>query len=67
MTPATDLPVSEPLRTGAMRRVPGPWKPPASTIYVIYPGNRPMLMKVRAFVDHLLRCFGRLRYWDAGI
>jgi DNA-binding transcriptional LysR family regulator len=59
--------VAEPLRAGALRRVLDPWEPPASTIYAAYPGNRLMSMKVRAFVDHLARCFGRTPYWDNGL
>ena len=43
------------------------WQLPASTIYAVYPGNRLMSMKVRAFVDHLARCFGRTPYWDQGL
>ena len=57
--------VAEPLRAGALRRVLDVWEPPASTIYAVYPGNRLMSMKVRAFVDHLIRHFGRTPYWDA--
>src|SRR5262245_41990941 len=49
--------VAEPLRTRALRRVLDAWDPPASTIYAVYPGNRLTSMKVRAFVDHLARCF----------
>jgi DNA-binding transcriptional LysR family regulator len=59
--------VSEPLRTGALRRVLETWEPPASTIYAAYPDKRLMSMKVRAFVDHLARHFGRRPYWDAGL
>ena len=59
--------VAEPLRAGALRRVLDAWEPPASTIYAVYPGNRLMSMKVRAFVDHLARCFGRTPYWDNGL
>ena len=59
--------VGESLRDGALRRVLGAWEPPASTIYAVYPGNRLMSMKVRAFVDHLARCFGRPPYWDDGL
>lgn len=59
--------VGEPLRTGALRRVLDAWEPPASTIYAVYPGNRLMSIKVRAFVDHLARCFGRPPYWDDGL
>src|SRR5438094_7183195 len=49
--------VAQPLRAGALRRVLDVWEPPASTIYAVYPGNRLMSMKVRAFVDHLIRHF----------
>jgi DNA-binding transcriptional LysR family regulator len=59
--------VAEPLRAGALRRVLDVWEPPASTIYAVYPGNRLMSMKVRAFVDHLARRFGRAPYWDRGL
>lgn len=56
--------VAEPLRAGLLRRVLADWEPPASTIYAVYPGNRLMSAKVRAFVDHLARRFGRMPYWD---
>lgn len=59
--------VSEPLRAGALRPVLEAWEPPASTVYAVYPGNRLMSVKVRAFVDHLAKCFGRTPYWDAGL
>jgi DNA-binding transcriptional LysR family regulator len=59
--------VAEKLRTGALKRVLEAWEPPASTIYAVYPDNRLMSMKVRAFVDHLARCFGRTPYWEAGL
>jgi DNA-binding transcriptional LysR family regulator len=59
--------VAEPLRQKALRRVLEAWEPPASTIYAVYPDNRLMALKVRAFVDHLARSFGRTPYWDAGL
>ena len=59
--------VAEQLRSGVLRRVLTDWQAPVSTIYAVYPGNRLMSMKVRAFVDHLARCFGRTPYWDYGI
>lgn len=59
--------VTEPLRSGALQRVLEAWELPASTIYAVYPGNRLMSMKVRAFVDHLARRFGRMPYWDDGL
>jgi DNA-binding transcriptional LysR family regulator len=55
------------LRSGRLRRVLIDWQPPVSTIYAVYPGNRLMSMKVRAFVDHLARRFGRRPYWEQGI
>jgi DNA-binding transcriptional LysR family regulator len=57
--------ISEPIRKGTLRRVLPAWEPPPSTIYAVYPDNRLMSMKVRAFVDHLVRHFGRAPYWDA--
>ena len=59
--------VPEALRSGALRRILETWEPPASTIYAVYPDSRLMSMKVRAFVDHLARTFGRTPYWDAGL
>jgi DNA-binding transcriptional LysR family regulator len=58
---------AEPLRTGALQRVLPGWELPASAIYAVYPGNRLVSMKVRAFVSHLAGCFGRPPYWDANI
>jgi DNA-binding transcriptional LysR family regulator len=58
---------AEPLRTSALERVLPGWELPASAIYAVYPGNRLMSMKVRAFVNHLARCFGKPPYWDADI
>jgi DNA-binding transcriptional LysR family regulator len=58
---------AEPLRSGALKRVLPGWELPASAIYAVYPGNRLMSMKVRAFVDHLARSFGRPPCWDADI
>jgi DNA-binding transcriptional LysR family regulator len=57
----------EALRDGRLRRVLEGWELPASTVYAVYPGNRLMSMKVRAFVDHLARCIGRKPYWDEGL
>jgi len=58
---------TEPLHTGALRRVLAAWEPQARTIYAVYPGNRLMTAKVRAFVDHLARRFGRPPYWDKNL
>jgi DNA-binding transcriptional LysR family regulator len=58
---------ADPLRNGALKRVLPGWELPASAIYAVYPGSRLMSMKVRAFVNHLVRCFGKPPYWDADI
>ena len=50
-----------------LRRVLAAWEPPVSAIYAVYPGNRLMSMKVRAFVDHLARRFGQTPYWEDGL
>jgi DNA-binding transcriptional LysR family regulator len=59
--------VVEELRTGRLRRLLADWEGPVSTIYAVYPGSRLMSMKVRAFVDHLARHFGRPPYWEHGL
>jgi DNA-binding transcriptional LysR family regulator len=58
--------VAEELRSGRLRRLLMGWEGPVSTIYAVYPGHRLMSMKVRAFVDHLARHFGRTPYWEDG-
>jgi DNA-binding transcriptional LysR family regulator len=57
--------VADDLRSGALAQTLRGWEPPASTIYAVYPGNRLMSAKVRAFVDHLVRRFGKVPYWDS--
>jgi DNA-binding transcriptional LysR family regulator len=59
--------VAEELRSGRLRRLLAGWEGPVSTIHAVYPGNRLMSMKVRAFVDHLARHFGRTPYWEKGL
>lgn len=56
--------VADELRSGALKRVLLAWNLSASAIYAVYPGNRLMSMKVKAFVDHLARSFGHSPYWD---
>ena len=56
--------VGDELAKGRLKRVLPAWEPPASSIYAVYPGNRLMTAKVRAFVDHLARRFGPTPYWD---
>lgn len=59
--------VAAELRSGRLRRLLVGWEGPVSTIYAVYPGNTLMSMKVRAFVGHLARHFGRTPYWEIGI
>jgi DNA-binding transcriptional LysR family regulator len=59
--------VADELRAGALRRVLPRWELPASAIWAAYPSGRQMSAKVRAFVDHLVRRFGRTPYWEKGL
>ena len=43
------------------------FEPPPRPIQIVYPTTRLLSAKVRAFVDHLARHFGRTPYWDAGL
>lgn len=56
--------VGDELASGRLKRVLPDWEPPASSIYAVYPGNRLLTAKVRAFVGHLVRRFGPVPYWD---
>jgi DNA-binding transcriptional LysR family regulator len=59
--------VGDDLRSGALRRILPGCEPPPSAVYAVYPSNRLMSAKVRAFVDHLARRIGRMPYWDKGL
>ena len=59
--------VADDLRSGALVTVLPGWAPAPSVIHAVYPGNRRMSAKVRAFVDHLARHIGRTPYWDRGL
>jgi DNA-binding transcriptional LysR family regulator len=59
--------VGDDLRSGALTRVLPGCEPPPSAVYAVYPSNRLMSAKVRAFVDHLARRVGRMPYWDKGL
>jgi DNA-binding transcriptional LysR family regulator len=58
--------VGDDLRSGALTRILPGCEPPPSAVYAVYPTNRLMSAKVRAFVDHLARRIGRTPYWDKG-
>jgi DNA-binding transcriptional LysR family regulator len=59
--------VADDLRSGALATVLPGWAPAPSVIHAVYPDNRRMSAKVRAFVDHLARHIGRTPYWDRGL
>jgi DNA-binding transcriptional LysR family regulator len=59
--------VGDHLRSGALTRILPGCEPPPSAVYAVYPSNRLMSAKVRAFVDHLARRIGRMPYWDKGL
>lgn len=59
--------VGDDLRSGALTRILPGCEPPPSEVYAVYPSNRLMSAKVRAFVDHLARRIGRMPYWDKGL
>jgi DNA-binding transcriptional LysR family regulator len=56
--------IAEDLRSGALVRVLPEWSPPQSLIHAVYPDNRRMSVKVRSFVDHLVRHIGKVPYWN---
>jgi DNA-binding transcriptional LysR family regulator len=59
--------VGDDLRSRALTRILPGCEPPPSAVYAVYPSNRLMSAKVRAFVDHLARRIGRMPYWDKGL
>ena len=59
--------VGDDLRSGTLTRILPGCEPPPSAVYAVYPSNRLMSAKVRAFVDHLARRIGRMPYWDKGL
>jgi DNA-binding transcriptional LysR family regulator len=59
--------VGDDLRSAALTRILPGCEPQPSAVYAVYPSNRLMSAKVRAFVDHLARRIGRTPYWDKGL
>ncbi|WP_114395110.1 LysR family transcriptional regulator [Oleisolibacter albus] len=43
------------------------WTGPDSAMHAVYPANRHLSPKVRAFVDFLAGKFGPVPYWDSGL
>jgi DNA-binding transcriptional LysR family regulator len=61
--------VSEALRRGELKAVLCDFEldDPAISIYAVWPPNRALSAKVRAFVDFLGERFGGTPCWDAGL
>lgn len=45
------------LRTGRLVQVLPGWETPPADVYAVYPQRQGEILRVRAFVDHLARCF----------
>ncbi|MTJ83181.1 MAG: LysR family transcriptional regulator, partial [Telmatospirillum sp.] len=56
--------VGRDLQAGTMVSVLGGHMPQDLAIHAVYPHNRHLSPKVRAFVDYLAGCFGPRPYWD---
>ena len=59
--------VSEPLRRGELKAVLCDFELDDPAIYAVWPPNRGLSAKVRAFVDFLGERFGGIPYWDAAL
>jgi DNA-binding transcriptional LysR family regulator len=53
------------LASGRLEAVLTEWTPPPSGIYAVYPHNRHLSAKVRAFVDFLVERLGSGQIWEA--
>lgn len=56
--------VGEQIKSGALVPVLEDFEPQGRGIYAVYPHNRHLSAKVRAFVDFLVTCFGEQPYWE---
>ena len=59
--------VGDDLRAGRLETALEEWEGPPLSIHAVYPHNRHLSAKVRAFVDYLIECSGAHPYWDEGI
>lgn len=57
----------EDLKAGRLRTVLPDYQLPETSVYAVYPHNRHLSAKVRAFVDFLSDRFGPTPYWEADI
>ncbi|MFV3077845.1 LysR family transcriptional regulator [Niveispirillum fermenti] len=59
--------VGDALASGRLVPVLDAWLPPPLAVHAVYPANRHLSPKVRAFVDFLAGRFGPVPYWDAAL
>jgi DNA-binding transcriptional LysR family regulator len=59
--------VGDEIKTGRLQAVLTDYQLPETSVYAVYPHNRHLSAKVRAFVDFLSERFGPTPYWEAGI
>ena len=52
------------LQEGSLVAILPDYKPPALSLYAIYPPTRHLAIKVRLFIDFLVERFGARPYWD---
>ena len=55
------------IRQGRLVRILKTFPPPVLDMYAVFPGNRFVPQRVRAFVDFLAERFGPEPYWDRGL
>ena len=60
----SDWEVGEYLRDGRLKRVLPDYQPPSHAVYTLYPENRYLPTRVRAFVDFLVAEFGGTPPWE---
>jgi DNA-binding transcriptional LysR family regulator len=56
--------IGKELQAGRLQSVLSQYIPLERHIYAVYLANRHVSAKVRAFIDYLLKRFGREPYWD---
>lgn len=57
----------EALSAGRLQAILDPWADTSTAVHAVYPHNRHLSPKIRAFVDFLAARFGPVPYWDAGL
>lgn len=59
--------VGDALAAGRLVPVLDAWLPPPNAVHAVYPANRHLSPKVRAFVDFVAGRFGPVPYWDSAL